>query len=123
MKPRIQVGNTQRLERRRKIMKEMERHERNKEAWYERNVHLARDDWMGGGFEKNYAEGGPHSSMDEDDMFGENEDGSEDEGEREDESLNGDSDVDAMELELLIRTQREGSAAISRSGTDSVCLL
>lgn len=82
IKPKIQVGNSHTLERRRKSMDEMERRERNKEAWYERNDLRAWNgisDWLGRAYEDPYSSGDPHSTMDEIALSSENEDKSDDE--------------------------------------------
>jgi hypothetical protein len=89
VKPRIKVGNSHTLERRRLRREEMEKHEKNKEAWYERNEHWARDNagnWPGG-YEYPYGDEEMHSGTDEDDMLSEDED----EDESEDNGLDEDS--------------------------------
>jgi hypothetical protein len=94
IKPKIKVGNSHTLEWRRQRREEMENHERNKEAWYERNDQWARDsvsDWPVG-YDDPYGDGNPHSGMEEEGISNEDEDESEDDDLDEDSS-------DGMELD------------------------
>jgi hypothetical protein len=99
IKPRVKVGNSHTLERRRVRREEMEKHDRNKEAWYEKNDHWARawpSGWEGPEYDHPYGDGEPRWNIDEDDISSENEDGSEDGSE--DDDL--DEDDDGMELDM-----------------------
>lgn len=92
-------------------MEEMEKHERNKEAWYERNDHWARDNnkaWPGRHDNWDpYSDGEPHSSMDEDGVLtadedgtdGESDDGSDGSSEDDGEDI---EDSDAIDLDLSL---------------------
>jgi hypothetical protein len=91
VKPKIKSGNSHTLERRRLRREEIEKHHRNKEAWYEKNDHWARA-WPGelGGpyYEDPYDAGDSRRSIDEEDSLGDSEDESEDGSE--DDDLDGD---------------------------------
>lgn len=121
VKPRIQVGNSHMLERRRLRREERGKHEKNKEAWYERNDHWARDDasnWPGG-YENPYDDEELHSGMDEDDMLSEDENEIESEDECEDDGLDEDSS-DGIEFDpssLHTSSFADDTTSTSRANT------
>jgi hypothetical protein len=117
--PRIKVGNSETLARTRDAREEMVRHERNKEAWYERNERVLQRGMGGGsgyedpmfGYEygNDYDEGGSLRSDEDSDRSNALSEDMDDSGF--DDSDNDDSDGMDLDLPLFSGPQADTSAA------------